>query len=129
MDRIRVRIWDGEKQEMLSWDDLIKPGKYPEAHPLGCLTSHTDGSWQVMLESDFMDANGKYITDGDIIKNVYNDESEPGGIGFNYLEVRFVNGAFCWVGEVTGDNNPFYIYPLDSFEIAGNIYQNKELLE
>ncbi len=74
------------------------------------------------------DANGKDVYEGDIIKSELPDKVEPTGWCIVYNKVVFEDGAFGFLGEITGDFIPFCNEDMNAFEVAGNIFENKELI-
>lgn len=68
------------------------------------------------------DKNGKEIYEGDILLM---DEDETGKI---YNQVGIKSGCFGYIGEYSGKLIPFCDYRVTE-EIAGNIYDNPELIK
>src|SRR5574343_340363 len=70
---------------------------------------------ELLQFTGLLDCNGKEIFEGDIVRNAPNNDIQ------GQSEVFFGNGCY----------EPFHYLGLSSscFEIIGNIYENKELLE
>jgi hypothetical protein len=73
------------------------------------------------------DKNGKEIYEGDMTQERYVDGVEDSGFGVVAV-VAFKDGAFGWIGEITGRFYSFADVPLDTYEVIGNVYENPELL-
>lgn len=81
------------------------------------------------------DKNGKEIYEGDILMDQYQDKeydsdtNEWKAVTVKiYYPVVFKNGCFGWIGEITGEFYNFYDHPISEAEIAGNVYDNLDLL-
>lgn len=70
-----------------------------------------------------LDKHGKEIYCGDKLQKIYEDACEEGGFGKTIVEVAFKDGAFGWIGEITGNFHPFSVEPFEDSEIIGNIHQ------
>lgn len=72
------------------------------------------------------DKNGKKIWENDILM-AHLDESCPEDVTYETIEW----GVAGWVGHETGSTDREYIdkFDLEHFEVVGNIFDNKELLQ
>lgn len=73
-----------------------------------------------------LDKHGKEIYCGDKLQKIYEDKCEEGGFGKTIVDVAFKDGAFGWIGEITGNFHPFAVEPFEDSEIIGNIHQNSK---
>lgn len=97
------------------------------------LTGITVGQLEARVYLQYIglkDKTGKKIFNRDILLFESEDKAEPDGISRTYNDVFFVNGAFCWRGEITGLPISFVddAYHLDC-TVVGNMFQNPELLD
>ncbi|MDD3229602.1 MAG: YopX family protein [Oscillospiraceae bacterium] len=137
----QIKFRAKNKQGDWVYGDLIhgvgsKSGKIyilPVQHiyPKGC--NELDG-WDVNPETvgqftGSVDIDGNEIYEGDILKTRVEDVYEPCGYVDIYNEVRYVDGSFGMIGEITCELLPFYENPIDVEVVAGNIYENKDLLK
>ena len=81
---------------------------------------------ELMQYTELTDKNGKEIYEGDIVL------VKPGGISTWYKTVvEFKEGAL--IASLINGENHFYIFnpgfDSNDFEVIGNIYENKKLLE
>lgn len=72
------------------------------------------------------DKNGKRIWENDILM-AHLDESYPEDVTYETVEWNVAG----WVGRETGSTNRQYLdkFDLEHFEVVGNIFDNKELLQ
>lgn len=78
--------------------------------------------FKLMQYTGLQDKNGERIFEGDVLLSV--DEE----LGNMYAEVVFEKGAFL-IKEPGYDAELFLGEELGDFEIVGNVFENKELLE
>lgn len=123
----KFRAWDKHGQKMFSEDELIiwNNNVYAnDSEKLSC--DHLKG-WSIdeqylMQSTGLRDKNGKEIFEGDVVKMAKNVYSEP-----TYYEVvRHLGGAYRLKSKQHGCE--LWLRHTDC-EIAGNIYENPELLE
>lgn len=72
------------------------------------------------------DKNGKKIWENDILM-AHLDESYPEDVTYEIVEWNVAG----WVGHETGSTDRQYLdkFDLEYFEVVGNIFDNKELLQ
>lgn len=134
MRTIKFRAWDKESKQMYRVNELrfksIPFGSdisFPEVkvewlengenHPFWLFDS--ESRVELMQYTGLKDKNGKEIYEGDL---VLGDEANK-----ETYEVKFVDGSFCAVrGEVKANA---YFWEQYKFEIIGNIYESKHLLD
>lgn len=88
---------------------------------------HAEVSSKTLCQSTGLcDKNGKKIWENDILM-AHLDESYPEDVTYETVEW----GAAGWVGRETGSTNRQYLdkFDLEHFEVVGNIFDNKELLQ
>lgn len=118
MNKIKYRAWEKNLKEMI------------EVEEIDFIRGVINGSsiWRFFDEIELMqytglkDKNGKEIYEGDILR-VYDDFFRD-GLDDMYGVVKFDNGRF-YLNTFKPYYNETWIY----FEVVGNIYENKDLLE
>ena len=125
----KIRVWNYKKKEMSynvlaidfvnKWVEVDYP-MYPIKYSFNDIES--------MLPTGIRDKNGKFIFEGDIVKN-YNWDN-----GVSLSEVYFWHDECCF--EVGRLSDKFHLrYTLNEclanhfLEVVGNIYENPELLK
>jgi len=81
----------------------------------------TNPNWELMQFTGLKDKNGKEIYEGDILKDVDQDN----GRHYNSI-VEFFEGMFRAISFTNSTNS--YPAGMENMEIVGNFYENPELL-
>lgn len=140
---IKFRAWDTETKEIEVFQT------YEEISELFLALSADDGFYSIMQSTGLKDKNGKEIFEGDILK--FNDEWPDycyegyvdGSIeGVNYVEIKREKTCFTFgktkipesslIDLTENEHYPFEELLTEAsyeFEIIGNIYENKDILE
>lgn len=110
-DRFNFRVWDEPNKKIIY--DVIKDLRYYLSYDV----------FEVMQCTGLKDKNGKLIYENDIVKTLY---TRPDGVVINRnCIIEYNRGAF-WINYGIGAS---YLYNDECiYEIIGNIYENKELL-
>ena len=87
---------------------------------------------ELMQCTGLKDKNGKLIYEGDILKCYYID-SDTDNQEFDLMKMVY-NDKYCAFGLIGLKTSHFedfvnYDYIAEDYEVIGNIYENKELLE
>lgn len=123
----RYRAWNKNTKEMYETDDIVsidieKKQIYVKTLFFDQLNHYDFDDVVLMQSTGFRDKNGKEIFEGDVVKMAKNIYSEP-----TYYEVvRHRGGAYRLESKQYGCE--LWLRHTDC-EIAGNIYENPELVE
>ena len=130
MREIKFRVWDTENKEMLRVQEL----DFEDTFYGGRLSIRTEQyndyfdieDMILMQYTGLHDKNGKEIWEGDIV-NCQTKYGKAKAI------IKFIDGKFVayWDSKITHPKNGHHITCYDinkRFEVIGNIYDNKELL-
>ena len=123
VDLLRFRAWDKEFKEMVQVDALVFDEQIIKAtYKNGNVVKEDLKNYILMQSTGLTDKNGKEIFEGDVVKMAKNVYSEP-----TYYEVvRHRGGAYRLDSKQYGCE--LWLRHTDC-DIAGNIYDNPELLE
>ena len=133
MREIKFRAWDKVNKEMVDRrmfaisndgkilrqtfsDQFLYPGPTPEGF---CEFKRDQGKIIIMQYTGLKDKKGKEIYEGDIILATIIENLLPSGENSEYVDKRVVE----WNKEQGG-----FAFAEDEYEIIGNIYENKDLL-
>ena len=124
MRKIKFRAWDKENEKMMKVSSLHLENKEISVKENG--TFHLFRMQDLMQYTGLRDKNGKEIYEGDIVL------VKLGGVSTWYKTVvKFKEGAF--IASLIDGEDYIYIFNRgfdnNDFEVIGNIYGNKNLLE
>ena len=124
MREIKFRAWDKENEKMMKVSSLHLENKEISVKENG--TFHLFRMQDLMQYTGLKDKNGKEIYEGDIVL-IKLDETST----WYKTVVKFKKGAF--IASLIDREDYIYIFnrgfDSNDFEIIGNIYKNKNLLE
>lgn len=131
MREIKFRAWNKKLKKMFKIGQItIEKGSWnyePEGREYIGMSLPYQPSFILMQYTGLKDKNGKEIYEGDIVycQTKY---------GKAKAKIEFFNGKFVayWNSVITHPKNGLCIKYYDintKFEVIGNIYENKELLE
>lgn len=147
MREIKFRAWDREYEKMTYFDDEDYEYKPPLVFRLDQVFKKDDNyddyedfeynditdKVEIMQYTGLHDENGKEIYEGDIIEFSYDMFVGNFDTFVAKGKVVFEEGAFyveAFENERTTEGEAYLLYSinLDTIEVIGNIYENKELL-
>ena len=124
MRKIKFRAWDKENEKMMRVSSLHLENKEISVKENG--TFHLFRMQDLMQYTGLKDKNSKEIYEGDIVL-IKLDETST----WYKTVVGFKKGAF--IADLIDKEDYVYIFHHgftgDDFEIIGNVYENKNLLE
>ena len=124
MREIKFRAWDKENKKMMKVSSLHLENKEISVKENG--TFHLFRMQDLMQYTGLKDKNGKEIYEGEIVL-IKLDETST----WHKTVVGFKKGAF--IANLIDKEDYVYIFHHgftgDDFEIIGNVYENKNLLE
>ena len=124
MRKIKFRAWDKENEKMMKVSSLHLENKEISVKENG--TFHLFRMQDLMQYTGLKDKNNKEIYEGDIVL-IKLDETST----WYKTVVGFKKGAF--IANLIDKEDYVYIFHHgftdDDFEIIGNVYENKNLLE
>ena len=126
MREIKFRAWDKENEKMMKVSSISLENKEISVKDFGTYHFFRIKDTELMQYIGLKDKNNKEIYEGDIVL------VKPGGTSTWYKTVvKFKEGAF--IASLIDGEDYIYIFnrgfDSNDFEIIGNIYKNKKLLE
>ncbi|OHW63098.1 YopX protein [Andreesenia angusta] len=131
MREIKFRAWD-EQNKKMRYGDPRDDEFYFEND--GCamqysiwMSSNSDTNPPIMQYTGLLDKNGVRIFEGDVLLERYKEPDYDGREGI-LAEVVFHKGAFM-IKEPGEDPEYTLGETYEDFEVVGNVFENKEMLE
>lgn len=125
-DRFRFRVWDSDNDvfDYIDLTDIKKTIKILDSYESYFWSDYfKDKPEYIMQCTGLKDESGKLIYEGDIVKTLY---TRPDGVVINRNCVVEFNRCAFWINYGIGAS---YLDNDDCiYEVIGNIYENKELL-
>lgn len=125
MREIKFRAWDKENKKMMKVSSISLENKEIAVKDFGTYHFFRIKDIELMQYIGLKDKNNKEIYEGDIVL------VKPGGTSTYKTVVKFKEGAF--IASLIDGEDYIYIFnrgfDSNDFEIIGNIYKNKKLLE
>jgi uncharacterized phage protein (TIGR01671 family) len=119
---IKFRVWDKDNNKMLHYDNDIVPCLTLNGVLQDCskeVSSNVSYKYELMQFTGLLDKNGKEIYEGDIVKSIEERGDELGDYTEELKQEVFFDGCAFY---------PVCTAPSENWEVIGNIYQNKTLL-
>lgn len=131
MREIKFRAWDKGNKEMLDVQELDYRDSY-NGQPMVRTTMYSDyfdtEDMILMQYTGLKDKNGKEIYEGDIVAIEFQRACKRGKAVIRYDD-KYASFVIKNTGEIAHENENLGDYQMENFEVIGNIYENKNLLE
>lgn len=139
---IKFRVWFAEQKRIIylgsvkndtalwleerGWDAV----DHLAGNPLSiCSNYNNENTENILMQfTNIIDKGGREIFEGDILRDTLDDAMEKMWFTEIYCPVIFRDGAFGYLGEITGQFHAFYEDGKMEWEVVGNIYESSELL-
>lgn len=118
MKDIKFRAWAGS--HMVYRDLSDREWHLPDGMPVASVERTDNENLKLMQYTGLTDRDGKEIYEGDIVKCFYPNEVKIMEVVFNQNTVSY---------EFRGEEIYDSLVNASNFEVIGNIYENKELLD
>lgn len=119
-DRFKFRFWDKHRKEIITFNG------FPEAIGYILTNKIMAEPYIIMQSTGLKDKNGKLIFEGDVIKYYFDDDSEDFIVKYSEKNLAFITETLD--GKYQNNFIGYDIIPTKEYEIIGNIFENKELL-
>lgn len=135
MKEIKFRFWNKEK-EIMCFDNEDDSSSYwdgVDCSVVKLINNELNSEWtrkeyDIMQYSGIKDKNEKEIYEGDIIEIKVYDSFSNQCISTKKCVMEFKNGIFGVMFTKAQELTAFVHFTNTTFEVIGNIYENKELL-
>ena len=129
-DRFKFRVWNKSRQCFMTEKELFICGN-GELVLIDEALSRTwvkdNPNYKVSFSTGLKDKNGKLIYEGDIIQ-IPDDYDTYGMFACEKREIYFNEGGFRLKPKWDKNSRGNWLEDTKDFEVIGNIYENKELL-
>jgi uncharacterized phage protein (TIGR01671 family) len=131
-DRFKFRVWKGQENRMVYDVTYLNPLILDP-------TIKEENKHNILMQcTGLHDKNGKLIYEADLLKPlgedderveiVWNEEKARFGLMIQWTDSCYWNGLYDET-KTSRDYYEFDDYYIENFEVIGNIYENKELLD
>ena len=128
-DRFKFRVWNKEQNRFHHsfCCDITASGTLVISQGIeGKKYIVDDDNYVVQQCTGLKDKNGKLIFEGDVIKYYFDDDNEDFIVKYSEKDLAFITETLD--GKYQNNFIDYDIIPTKEYEIIGNTFENKELL-